>query len=387
MKYIAPILLGVVALAGCVNLDEVERWQTISPADYAKLSDADLDGVIIARDQCLQTNLGRAVNNSGCSSESTENLSREVKIYFQRNEAQLDEAEVYSLNSFISQLDPDLQWELVLQGHANQKGDEDFNKLLAQNRLETIAEVLKRGAGDRITAMDKQILEDSQSVSSIHKTSSKDKDNDGVLDTVDQCPDTSIKYAVDETGCVIIEERLVEFKLAVRFEHNSSNIDSSYVARIQRLVDFIDKYNVQNVTVYGHTSAVGSEKYNQWLSERRAESMIDILNKEYNMSLDKLGAVGRGESDLLMQEKSEQAHALNRRVEIGLSEVLKIEALREQPVESLSANRRISVVAFAKEERKDLRWHVHIMEQAEDEADRQESEAWGDWADTEASGW
>jgi outer membrane protein OmpA-like peptidoglycan-associated protein len=74
-----------------------------------------------------------------------------------------------------------------------------------------------------------------------------------------------------------------------------------------------------NVTirVVGHTDSVGSEAYNQTLSERRAQATADYLISR-DVAYDQVTTEGRGELEPRASNSSEAGRAQNRRVEIYL---------------------------------------------------------------------
>jgi len=69
------------------------------------------------------------------------------------------------------------------------------------------------------------------------------------------------------------------------------------------------------VTVIGHTDSVGSDAYNQALSERRAQSVVNYLG-DHGVARVRLEAVGRGETQPRTTNATEAGRQLNRRVEI-----------------------------------------------------------------------
>ena len=71
------------------------------------------------------------------------------------------------------------------------------------------------------------------------------------------------------------------------------------------------------ITVSGHTDARGTAEYNQELSERRAQVVADYLIAT-GLSTDIFTVQGLGESQLLDPGNTDEAHANNRRVELGL---------------------------------------------------------------------
>ena len=79
------------------------------------------------------------------------------------------------------------------------------------------------------------------------------------------------------------------------------------------------KILIQNPTIMveiqGHTDSIGSDKYNQQLSERRAQAVVDYLVRELGIDSGRLTAKGYGESRPVADNSTEDGRALNRRVE------------------------------------------------------------------------
>ena len=65
----------------------------------------------------------------------------------------------------------------------------------------------------------------------------------------------------------------------------------------------------------GDTDSIGTDAYNQGLSERRAESVRSHL-VDRGVSASRLTAVGYGESQPIASNETEEGRALNRRVEL-----------------------------------------------------------------------
>jgi OOP family OmpA-OmpF porin len=70
-----------------------------------------------------------------------------------------------------------------------------------------------------------------------------------------------------------------------------------------------------SVLIEGHTDAVGSDAYNQRLSERRAETVREYLMSQ-GVSASRIETRGYGESHPIADNESETGRASNRRVEI-----------------------------------------------------------------------
>lgn len=153
-----------------------------------------------------------------------------------------------------------------------------------------------------------------------------DADNDGILDKNDRCNDTPVDVKVDSKGCTLYSEKAAAINLNVAFENNSSQLKPSMKNDIQRLADFMKEYKNTSVVIEGHSSAVGSEKYNLMLSQKRADAIKALLINEFSISESRLSAKGFGETQLISKGNTSTDHNLNRRV------VAKIETTIKQAV-------------------------------------------------------
>lgn len=64
----------------------------------------------------------------------------------------------------------------------------------------------------------------------------------------------------------------------------------------------------------GHTDAAGSEVYNEWLSQQRADSVATYLSEEHGIEAERLQALGHGERQLA--DWDNPMSGVNRRVEV-----------------------------------------------------------------------
>ena len=69
------------------------------------------------------------------------------------------------------------------------------------------------------------------------------------------------------------------------------------------------------VSVEGHTDSIGSDAYNQRLSERRAKAVRDYM-VEQGIDTDRIATHGWGEAKPVATNKTEEGRAQNGRVEI-----------------------------------------------------------------------
>ncbi|NVJ59831.1 MAG: OmpA family protein [Gammaproteobacteria bacterium] len=142
-----------------------------------------------------------------------------------------------------------------------------------------------------------------------------DSDGDGVPNSKDACATTPAGAKVDSKGCRLMLEETVRMTLDVKFELNSSKLQSTHKDDIKRLADFMTQYPDTNVVVEGHSDSVGKDSYNLWLSQKRAQSVADELINTYGVASDRVKAKGVGETQPIADNNTAAGRAKNRRVE------------------------------------------------------------------------
>jgi outer membrane protein OmpA-like peptidoglycan-associated protein len=110
----------------------------------------------------------------------------------------------------------------------------------------------------------------------------------------------------------------VRVELDVKFDFDKSVVKADSHADIKSLADFMKQYPQTTTTVEGHTDAIGSDDYNQGLSERRASAVRDVLVEQHGIDVNRVSAVGYGESRPVADNDSESGRAINRRVEAAV---------------------------------------------------------------------
>ena len=148
----------------------------------------------------------------------------------------------------------------------------------------------------------------------------QDSDKDGVVDMQDDCANSNILHQVDVKGCTVMEEQAISFKVTIYYAKDSADIPPSYDEKLQALADFIHEYDVKQLNVYGHTSATGYRAHNMKLSQHRAKSVADVLQVKFTIDENIIEAIGRGEEELFDKSDTENAHQLNRRIELNIEE-------------------------------------------------------------------
>jgi outer membrane protein OmpA-like peptidoglycan-associated protein len=104
----------------------------------------------------------------------------------------------------------------------------------------------------------------------------------------------------------------------VLFDFGQYTLKPAARERLARISGIVGAYPDLLLEVEGHTDSIGSEEYNQKLSEKRADSVRDYLVTN-GVSTDKVIARGLGESDPVADNKTSAGRKLNRRVEMIVS--------------------------------------------------------------------
>ncbi len=101
----------------------------------------------------------------------------------------------------------------------------------------------------------------------------------------------------------------------VNFAFDKSDIDGPSAVVLDAAADQLQECPKVAVSVEGHTDWIGTDAYNQALSERRAEAVRSHLVSR-GVSASRLTAVGYGESQPIASNETAEGRALNRRVEL-----------------------------------------------------------------------
>lgn len=141
----------------------------------------------------------------------------------------------------------------------------------------------------------------------------QDSDGDGVIDSLDECPNTPAGMAVLPNGCSVDKDVVLE---GVHFEFNSAKLTRNAEAVLDDVADTIKATPGIKLEVAGHTDDVGNARYNQRLSEERARSVVNYLVRQ-GVPRNRLTAIGYGEAKPIASNATDSGRAENRRVELN----------------------------------------------------------------------
>ena len=121
--------------------------------------------------------------------------------------------------------------------------------------------------------------------------------------------------AMDEAGKVCQEKfnRLLS-KDKIEFEAGKSIVKAKSQSLLKGLVDISALCPNAKIEIIGHTDSIGDDKKNQELSEKRAKAVVAKLF-QLGIPLEQMEAIGRGESEPLVDNATKEGRAKNRRIE------------------------------------------------------------------------
>ena len=162
------------------------------------------------------------------------------------------------------------------------------------------------------------------------KADEADDDGDGVPNIKDLEPNTPKGTMVDARGRTIPKAKTVEVVntvtvvdtvisksetlFSIYFDFNSSEIKAEHQVKIVEVAKKLKADPTIKLEIVGHTDKTGSAEYNKTLSDKRIQSIVDVLVKSYEIDVNRIIKVPAGKADPL----SSTDDSVNRRVDFNI---------------------------------------------------------------------
>lgn len=104
----------------------------------------------------------------------------------------------------------------------------------------------------------------------------------------------------------------------VNFKFNSDKLTSDGKMSLDQMVMDQNHYKRFFVAVEGFTDKTGAANYNEALSRRRADAVVEYLVAQHNIPIYRIHMVGLGDQKPVEDARSRAANAKNRRVEVTM---------------------------------------------------------------------
>jgi OmpA-OmpF porin, OOP family len=103
----------------------------------------------------------------------------------------------------------------------------------------------------------------------------------------------------------------------INFDFDKATIKPEFEGVLDAGVEALKENPGVRVQVAGYTDGVGTDEYNQGLSERRANAVLDYLSS-HGIEASRLSSVGNGEGNPVADNATADGRAQNRRVELNI---------------------------------------------------------------------
>jgi outer membrane protein OmpA-like peptidoglycan-associated protein len=152
----------------------------------------------------------------------------------------------------------------------------------------------------------------------------EDNDGDGIPDRLDRCPnEPETRNGVDDDdGCpdrggeVVVLSHQILLPEPLTFEAGNARVAPRSHALLDHVADQMHaRPELKRVRIEGHTDDIGSATANRELSQARANAVRDYLIRR-GVAAERLQAVGFGNTRPIDKQRTAEARAKNRRVEL-----------------------------------------------------------------------
>ena len=113
------------------------------------------------------------------------------------------------------------------------------------------------------------------------------------------------------------DELVLTMPSGITFAFDRYDIQPQFRPTLDQIAETLREYPQTMIDVYGHTDSVGSDAYNQTLSENRARSVADYLSARGVQPV-RIATRGFGESQPTASNATDEGRAANRRVELRI---------------------------------------------------------------------
>jgi OOP family OmpA-OmpF porin len=195
----------------------------------------------------------------------------------------------------------------VIQGHTDEVGTYADNLLLSQTRADSVVNYLAdrhRIARSRLRA---EGYADTRPIAS---------NSTDIGRRLNRRINAIIACATDIEGLTPAPARAT-MAMDMEFDTNQANVRPQYNAELRKVADFMNANPTVTAVVEGHASnQQGTEAESMQLSRRRAESVVNMLVNQFNVSRSRLTAEGFGETRRFAYNTTAEGQQQNRRVNI-----------------------------------------------------------------------
>lgn len=115
--------------------------------------------------------------------------------------------------------------------------------------------------------------------------------------------------------------------LDIEYDIDKADIRPQYNDEVAKVGNFMNKYPTTTAVIEGYADEVGSEDYNQRLSQRRAEGVVKSLEENFGIAPSRLSAKGYGKKMPVADNATDEGKQKNRRIKAIIDCALEVKEL------------------------------------------------------------
>lgn len=283
-------VVGTLLIAGCATDTYV------SQENRDKFTDLDVSKFLIS--ECLAP-------------------EREIHIavaeHFAFDKYNIRDVDATSLNAFVHEIEG-LSGRITIVGHTDYKGSLEYNEALSLRRAQSVESFLKEKLDPDHYDWEVKYFGETQPLA-LGKTDEDRAENRRAFVVFEEAQ----KYEEMPFCEPPKPDRKIYMAMTPHFDFDKSELKPEDLAKLDNFTDKLQGLQ-GSILVAGHTDQIGSLSYNEKLAQRRASEVVKYLKTKIDPSQFLWEVKSFGELQPVINERSKEANALNRRAFIVFKE-------------------------------------------------------------------
>ncbi|WP_045479647.1 OmpA family protein [Vibrio owensii] len=283
-------VVGTLLIAGCATDTYV------SQENRDKFTDLDVSKFLIS--ECLAP-------------------EREIHIavaeHFAFDKYNIRDVDATSLNAFVHEIEG-LSGRITIVGHTDYKGSLEYNEALSLRRAQSVESFLKEKLNPDHYDWEVKYFGETQPLA-LGKTDEDRAENRRAFVVFEEAQ----KYEEMPFCEPPKPDRKIYMAMTPHFDFDKSELKPEDLAKLDSFTDKLQGLQ-GSILVAGHTDQIGSLSYNEKLAQRRASEVVKYLKTKIDPSQFLWEVKSFGELQPVINERSKEANALNRRAFIVFKE-------------------------------------------------------------------
>lgn len=242
---------------------------------------------------------------------------REIHIavaeHFAFDKYNIRDVDATSLNAFVHEIEG-LSGRITIVGHTDYKGSLEYNEALSLRRAQSVESFLKEKLNPDHYDWEVKYFGETQPLA-LGKTDEDRAENRRAFVVFEEAQ----KYEEMPFCEPPKPDRKIYMAMTPHFDFDESELKPEDLAKLDSFTDKLEGLQ-GSILVAGHTDQIGSLSYNEELAQRRASEVVKYLKTKIDTSQFLWEVKSFGELQPVINERSKEANALNRRAFIVFKE-------------------------------------------------------------------